>query len=156
MDSEVARTLAELERKLQDLERALSSVGERGLSSAGHEYRGQQAGAYEPGRVPGSSSEPGGARLVDERLESASTVPAPPVAPPVAPPPPSPNAYGESPAFGAPAPAPRPEFDESIDLAELAHFRDRLEQTMSELLADYERIIRLRSVAERQGSATNP
>lgn len=117
MDSEVARTLAELEHKLQDLERALSSVGE---------------------------SAPDGARLVDERLESAAAP---------APPPPAPAAsHGESQVFGLPTPAPRPNFDESIDLVELARFRDRLEQTMSDLLADYERVIRLRSAAERRAS----
>jgi hypothetical protein len=114
VDSEVARTLAELERKLQDLERALGAVGER---------------------APGAGLEPNDrsqstARLVDERLEGAS-------ANPPSPPPQPPS-----------APAPQPDSDESIDLVELARFRDHLERTMSELLTDYERVIRLRSAAE--------
>ncbi len=131
MDSEVARTLAELERKLQDLERALGAVGER---------------------VPGAGLEPSDrgqstARLVDERLEGASATP---LSPP--PPPAPPGAHGESHGFGSPAPAPRPDSDESIDLVELARFRDHLERTMSDLLADYERVIRLRSLTERRAS----
>lgn len=120
MDSEVARTLAELEHKLQDLERALGAVGER-VPSVG----------LEPGDRSQST-----ARLVDERLEGASaTPPSPPPLPQPAPP-------------VQPEPASRLDSDESIDLVELARFRDRLQRTMSDLLADYERVIRLRSAAE--------
>ncbi len=128
MDSEVARTLAELERKLQDLERA--------LGAGGREHRPQEAPAYEPAPASGTMGTftGSGARLVDERLESASSVPGPL------------QTYAESQAPSAPAP-PR-HFEDSIDLVELARFRDRLEQTMRDLLADYERIIRLRSVSE--------
>ena len=127
MDSEVARTLAELERKLQDLERALGGV---------REHRPQETPAYEPAPASGAMGTftGSGARLVDERLESASPAPGPP------------QAYAESQAPSAPAPSRR--FEDSIDLVELARFRDRLEQTMRDLLADYERIIRLRSVSE--------
>lgn len=96
------------------------------------------------GAVPGAATAPDGARLVDERLESAAASPPPPPAPA--------GSHGASHAFGPPSPAPRPDFDESIDLVELARFRDRLEQTMSDLLADYERVIRLRSAAERRTS----
>jgi hypothetical protein len=132
VDSEVARTLAELERKLQDLERAL------GAGSC--EHRPQETPAYEPALASGAvgTFTGSGARLVDERLESASPVPDPP------------QTYSERQAPSAPAP-PR-SFEDSIDLVELARFRDRLEQTMRDLLADYERIIRLRSVSEDRGS----
>lgn len=127
MDSEVARTLAELERKLQDLERALGSVGERTPSPLDQGDRRPQAPEYDlPGAVPATA--PDGARLIDERLESAAA------------------------AAPAPATVPRSDSDESIDLVELARFRDRLQQTMSDLLADYERVIRLRSAAERRTS----
>lgn len=114
MDSEVAKTLAELESKLQQLERVLGAAG----------------GAAE-------------ARLVDERLEQAT--PAPP-----------PQAYNEGgaahavpPPSSAPA-APANSSDESIELAELARFHERLEQAMSDLLADYERVIRLRGASAQQ------
>ncbi len=129
MDSQVARTLAELERKLQDLERAL----------AGGEAERSQAPLYEtpsepsgmPWAPPDAGLATGGARLVDERLEHE--VSAPPPAPGATP---SPTVSAQR--FD----------DESIELAELARFRDRLEQTMRELLADYERVIRLRSISE--------
>lgn len=111
MDTEVARTLAELERKLGDLERALSGA-------ARQEPTGGLAG---------------GARLVDERLEGLdSAVPA----------------TGPGPAPTTPPPFSEQRSDESIELAELARFRDRLEQTMRDLLADYERVIRLRGASE--------
>jgi hypothetical protein len=130
VDSEVARTLAELERKLQDLERA--------LDAGGREHPAQEAPAYEPASASGAvgTFTDSGARLVDERLESASPVPGPP------------QTYAERQAPSAPAPAPPRDFDDSIELVELARFRDRLEQTMRELLADYERIIRLRSLSQ--------
>lgn len=80
-----------------------------------------------------------GARLVDERLESAPSIPGPP------------QTYAERQAPSAPAPAPPRDFEDSIDLVELARFRDRLEQTMRDLLTDYERIIRLRSISEDRG-----
>jgi hypothetical protein len=137
VDTEVARTLAELERKLGDLERALSGA---------------------PRQEP-SGGLAGGARLVDERLEglgsaSAPQAPGPPPAPsspPAAGPPP---AQAPTPPPPAPTPGPAtasPSFsqhsDESIELAELARYRDRLEQTMRDLLTDYERVIRLRSLS---------
>ncbi len=149
MDTEVARTLAELERKLGDLERALSSA-------ARQEPTGELAG---------------GARLVDERLEGLGPASAPaapgsaptsgPAAPPISGPAPSyaPIPPPPAPVPGPPPPAPIPgpaaaapsatqRSDESIELAELARFRDRLEQTMRDLLADYERVIRLRGASE--------
>jgi hypothetical protein len=129
VDSEVARTLAELERKLQDLERALGG---------GREHRPQETPAYEPAHASGTTGTftGSGARLVDERLESASPVPG------------SPQTYAERQAPNAPAPTPPRGFEDSIDLVELARFRDRLDQTMGDLLADYERIIRLRSLSQ--------
>ena len=131
MDSEVARTLAELERKLQDLERA--------LGAGSREHRPQETPAYEPPPASGDDGRVHGLRrAVGGRApESASPAPGPP------------PAYAESQAPSTPSP-PR-HFEDSIDLVELARFRDRLEQTMRDLLADYERIIRLRSVSEDRG-----
>jgi hypothetical protein len=133
VDTEVARTLAELERKLGDLERALSGA-----------VRVEPAGGLASG-----------ARLVDERLEELGSAPAPPTPGPSPTPGPAPAQ-----AFAPPPPAPIPvpatasqNSDESIELAELARFRDRLEQTMHNLLADYERVIRLRNVSESRPSA---
>lgn len=41
-------------------------------------------------------------------------------------------------------------YGESIELAELVRFRDRLDRTLRELAEDYERIIRLRGASERR------
>jgi hypothetical protein len=129
VDSQVARTLAELERKLQDLERALAGAGSEAERSPLYETPSEPSGM--PWAPPGPGAATGGARLVDERLEHEVSAP-----PPVPGATPSPT-------------APVQRFDdESIELAELARFRDRLEQTMRELLADYERVIRLRSISE--------
>lgn len=94
----MGRTLAELERKLHELERALNTVGE--------------------------GDRPAQPRLVDEAARP-----------------------GGADAHRAEQP---PQARERIDLAELVAFRDRLEQTMRELVAEYDRIISLhRAPAER-------
>lgn len=133
MDSEVARTLAELERKLQDLERA--------LGAGGRMHAAQETPAHEPASATGAMGAFGGsgARLVDERLENASPAPGPT------------QTCAQSQPPSAPAAVPARGFEDSIDLVELARFRDRLEQTMRDLVADYERVIRLRSVSEGHG-----
>lgn len=144
MDSEVARTLAELERKLQELERA--------VSAAGSDYRRQETTAYEPATAAGTidTFAGSGARLVDERLESAAAAAAPVPAPaPTA----APTPAMAPTAAAAPTAAQPHDRADSIDLVELARFRDRLEQTTRDLLADYERIIRLRSLPESQDPA---
>jgi hypothetical protein len=135
VDSEVAKTLAELERKLQELERALAGAGSQDQRSQApvYERSSEPAGTIGSSWAPDAGVASSGARLVDERLEDAVSAPPAPPAPGAAPLPPA-----AAQRFG----------DESIELAELARFRDRLEQTMRELLADYERVIRLRSISE--------
>ncbi len=132
MDSEVAKTLAELERKLQELERALAGAGSQDQRSQApvYERSSEPAGTIDSSWAPDAGVASSGARLVDERLEDAVSAPPAPGAVPLPP--------AAAQRFG----------DESIELAELARFRDRLEQTMHELLADYERVIRLRSISE--------
>jgi hypothetical protein len=109
VDSEIARTLVELERKLEELERALTSIGAQ--------------------RREGAPGYGGGARLIDESLDvQAGAAPSP---------------QGAVPAGGRPP----GDFDESIELAELVRFRDRLERTMRELVEGYEQVIRLRGAS---------
>lgn len=187
MDREVVRTLAELERKLHELEQALVGASE-----------GQVP--HRPGQTA-PAPEQGGVRLVDEGVAAQAPPghrqPAAgghaaeqPSAPGWQPPGPGHAAAGapapgwqQAPGYGrapaepsapgwqapdsgpAPAaasapswqpagPAERPS-EETIDLAQLTRFRDRLEQTMRELIADYDRIISLRrapAAPERPGS----
>lgn len=179
MDREVSRTLAELERKLHELERALSARGDPpDVSPARH-------ATVAPPQAP----EQGGVRLVDEGALQYTTggrepppghgaspqQPAPdylrapePSAASAQPPPEQDGPAGESdgtraaghwqppaqpsraawqptsPTGPAAASPQRHAYDETIDLAELTRFRDRLEQTMRELIAEYDRIILLR------------
>lgn len=151
MDSAVARTLAELESKLQELERALSAAG--GGQQRQPETQVHGGGTVQPGYEPSPQSDRldasgADARLVDERLEQSLPAPAPP----------PPQAYHEGHAASAfvAAPPPRPPSaapigpDDSIELAELVRFRDRLEQAMRDLLSDYEQVIRLRGASAQR------
>lgn len=199
MDADVSRTLAELERKLHELERVLaveaarqhhpraSSPFEAARSeiSPGEGCFGEpspHAGAPLPGPpgeppphagapLQGVAQGPGPpqARLVDESIERGQPFP-PPRAPEAAagaastppaqsrrpeqagqsPPSPSsglhaqpaapasPRARDGEKAAGAPVPA-----DESIELAQLVRFRDRLESTLHQLVEEYTAIITL-------------
>jgi 2-aminoadipate transaminase len=155
VDSEIATTLGELERKLVELERALSAIGERE----------QAASAWE---------RPSGGRLVDEAVEapprgdgSATTMPRGPSAPPPsAPPPPAPSAgYGaeyraaggtgarrepaaEAPSAPGAGTAREPGGDRAPSAAELLRFRERLERTARELTQEYDALLgRLREPA---------
>lgn len=163
MDREVSRALAELEHKLHELERALASAGrgewgEQAIPSSGEEAAQPSAPAGEPH---------GGARLVDEglaRQPPARPAPAPhhpaPDVPPMSARAPFPPAGAQfappaAPAGAPPIPPPptaeqaQTSYGESIELAELVRFRDRLDRTLRELAEDYERIIRL-------GNASSP
>ncbi|HEX3518038.1 MAG TPA: PLP-dependent aminotransferase family protein [Solirubrobacteraceae bacterium] len=131
MDPEVARTLNELERKIVELERTLSSVTETGPHPAHSEGPRPQASSW--------------SRVVDERIEAENSLPLSPRSPTPPPrptlqhsppPPPRPPQRRPAPAAhgraGAPPP-PRPE--------ELLRFRDRLERTARELTHDYDELL---------------
>jgi len=161
VDREIATTLGELERKLVELERALSAIGERE----------QAASAWEPSSA---------GRLVDEAVETprgdgpaAPVVPGPatsvapgPSAPPPSVPPPAPAAgYGggyragsaidsrrepTAAATSVPGPGARhePAGDRAPSAAELLRFRERLERTARELTQEYDALLgRLREPA---------
>jgi hypothetical protein len=151
-------TLAELERKLRELESELSSIGRRGES----------ADVVSASSLPGA---PSAGRLVDEAIEP----PAPPAprgdtsgqpmkfvrpAPPRRQPPPPPEQPPTSPAPTPPAAEtlapeaaapplsaagtperPRPTEAQLASLAELRRFRDRLERFARDLAAEYDALL---------------
>jgi len=104
VDQEVAKTLGELELKLAELERELTSIGRR------QEHSGESAG-----------------RLIDEAVEQGRPVEWEP----------PPEAFAREPQ--TPVQAER----QSIDLAELVRFRDKLKGTMDELIDEYGRLLSL-------------
>ena len=148
MEREIATTLGELERKLVELERALSAIGERE----------QATSAWEPSS---------GGRLVDEAVEApprgdGPAAPVPPAPPPSAPPPDagyrggygggSVTAARREPAGAASVPGPgtrrEPAGDRAPSAAELLRFRERLERTARELTEEYDALLgRLREPA---------
>jgi hypothetical protein len=154
VDQEVARTLAELELKLRELERELTSVGRR------QDADPAQARAPEPARVyspvpPHTASVPPHA-YAGPPLGGPPRVPVP--APPPPPPPPPPpgrlvdevvepperrysmepqqTAYGEIPAT-------RDE-RQAIDLGELVRFRETMQRTLQGLIDEYTRLLSLK------------
>ncbi|HEV7162815.1 MAG TPA: aminotransferase class I/II-fold pyridoxal phosphate-dependent enzyme [Solirubrobacteraceae bacterium] len=134
MDPEVARTLNELERKIEELERTLSSV------TAPERHPQASPLAAHPSQVHA----PPWSRVVDERIEAAAAPPVTPRSPTPtrsptlrqpSPPLPGPPLRRPAPTHsrgGAPPP-PRPE--------ELLRFRDRLERTARELTHDYDELL---------------
>jgi hypothetical protein len=148
VDNAVAKTLAELESKLQELERALSVAvagGEQQRSAQAQSYGAQAA----PGPRPSAQNDPDSAsaadaRLVDERLEQAS--PAPPSQAEHEGDPVGASSVSSAPSPSSSSPPPTSP-DDSIELAELVRFRERLEHAMSDLLSDYEQVIRLRGAS---------
>jgi hypothetical protein len=144
---DVTSTLAELERKLRELESELSSIGRRRDLT---------------GPAPGHPSAPASEtrdKLVDEAIEPRA-VPAPPVSiePPRAPAPPvastTPAEAGQPVKFVRPSEPrsvpqpqraeqerPRPSEAQLASLAELRRFRDRLERFARDLAAEYDALL---------------
>ncbi len=153
---DVTGTLAELERKLRELESELSSIGRR---------------REVPSATPPDATEapaPAGGRLVDEALEPPT--PPTPIAPP-APVAPAPAGAGQPmkfmrpPESARPRPSrepadpsessgeseprgesaqqerPRPSEAQLASLAELRRFRDRLERFARDLAAEYDALL---------------
>jgi 2-aminoadipate transaminase len=143
VDQEVSKTLGELERKLQELERTLTSIDHDAQSPA----------------ATSAPTAPGPTRLVDEAL---APLPAPPTQAPPAPsveqtppyakqtPPPiaqTPAPLGRAPQppgwqAQRPVPAPtRPAEARTPSADQLLRFRDRLERTASELTREYDELL---------------
>jgi 2-aminoadipate transaminase len=141
VDLEIAATLSELERKLHELERALTAIG-RGEDA---DLDGATIARVEPR---------GGGRLVDEAVErdrriavggrssASASGRVPPARADQAPPQ---GAFAVPGAPHAPAAAPA---EKAPDAAELLRFRERLERTARELTHDYDELLgRLRYAA---------
>lgn len=129
---DVTGTLAELERKLRELERELTSIGRRRVRPEGDLVEtpampGAPLGARAGTDLPSS-------RLVDERVEPQRaeprrlTLPVPPPAPPPA------QAASDTDEW-------RPTEAQLAGLAELRSFRERLERFAKELVADYDAVL---------------
>jgi 2-aminoadipate transaminase len=117
VDREIATTLGELERKLQELEHTLLEIGNRAQAvSDGPPARRMQAPS----------------RLIDETVEDrdGGHAPAPPP-----PPAPAPAWRAEAPAAAPGAPAAPPTAEE------LLRFRERLERSARELTHDYDELL---------------
>jgi hypothetical protein len=152
VDQEVAKTLGDLELKLAQLERELMSVGRR---EAPAEDASEQAELTT--RRTGTAG-----KLIDEAVEQSDynsqsgpadgrpSIPVPfspgPVFERVEPPsPPHSPAVETHPRTWPPAPSHQPpaEQRQSIDIADLVRFRDKLARTMDELIAEYSRLLSL-------------
>lgn len=121
-DSDPTTTLAELERKLRELERELTSIGRRRVRpDEGTETVAAAAAAtgLDEQRAHGRAGAPVG-RLVDERMEPT---------------------YPEPPASAATDERPRPTEAQLAALAELRRFHERLERFATELTADYDTVL---------------
>lgn len=127
MDREVARTLGELELKLRELERELTSIGRRAAEPPPRApLPPQQPAASAWHAAPPTPPTPG--RLVDEALER-----------------PAERRYSmeaQETAFGE-IPATKDERG-AIDLAELVRFKQTMQETLEGLIGEYSRLLSLR------------
>jgi 2-aminoadipate transaminase len=152
MDHEVARTLAELERKIVELERALRAMSARREGARGAPPVTIPA-RPDPSEPLGGPSWP--SRIVDEKVEPPPAPPPgpppgvslPPQAVPVARAPEPPVAY-HAPTTYEPPPAPQPVAPQppaAVESApgpdQLLRFRDRLERTAHELTHEYDELL---------------
>jgi hypothetical protein len=167
VDQEVAKTLGELELKLQQLEYELTAIGH-------HDTPAAQSRSQAPGRlvdeaveatlseqaladgdgfggppVFGGEEVPSQAGATVERdwtVEAKETAygeiptpPAPPTpGPPIPPPAPAPPPPPQTPPTPTPQPEPTPR---PIDRAELVRFKLKLERTMGDLLDEYNKLL---------------
>ncbi len=159
---DVTGTLAELERKLRELEHELTSIGRRRVRPEGDAVAAQAMES--PPASPPASYPQATSRLVDERMEPQR--PPRPVQPPlpqepVPPPPPREHVPPPAPREHMPPSAPReraapPPSPQLVDaseelprpteaqlavLAELRRFRERLERFANDLIADYDAVL---------------
>jgi hypothetical protein len=125
VDHEVAKTLAELELKLRDLERELASVGRR---------------AAEPPAYPAPPPPPG--HLVDEALERRPEAPERRYDALERQPERRYSMEAQETAFGE-IPATKDE-REAIELSELVRFKEEMQRTLQGLIDEYGRLLSLR------------
>jgi hypothetical protein len=145
---DVTSTLAELERKLRELEHELTSIGQRRAGSPALASATEASGSVEPDTAtaapvaihtqgePRTHQEAGG-RLVDEAVERREPVPA--------------AASVNVSTRGAAASS-----AQLTGLAELRLFRDRLERFARELSEDYEEMLERVVVEFTSGASTPP
>jgi hypothetical protein len=127
MDREIARTLGELELKLRELERELTSIGRRASDRPPRApLRPQQHSSPPPPPLQPAMPEPG--RIVDEALELQSERRYSMEA--------QETAFGEIPATK--------DKRETIDLAELVRFKHTMQETLEGLIGEYSRLLSLR------------
>jgi hypothetical protein len=146
MDQEVAKTLGELELKLQQLERELTSIGNRGERARPPQTQGRlvDEAVEPPTGQPGETAERAPARAgVESEAFGGPAVFGGEELP----------ARAETPvgegwtvdvretAYGEISGAPSPPADASLDIPELVRFRDKLARTMNELIDEYSRLL---------------
>lgn len=136
MDQEVAQTLAALERKLSELERELSRVNEDGIGSEGSSPGLGEAPSPPPGlsvapEPPGAQDDLGGPApaptagiLIDEAVERRYSMEA------------RETVFGEIPATK--------DERQSIDLADLVHFKAKMQATLQGLIDEYSELLSLK------------
>ena len=141
MDQEVSKTLGELERKLQELERILTSV-DRGDQIGGDAPVSAEHSPDDrnpPGPPPSPADRSPLGRLVDEAVEPVASVERAP----------RPHAQ-QSPRVPQPAQpsqpeqpprSPRPPEAKTPSADRLLHFRDRLERSAKELTQEYDELL---------------
>jgi hypothetical protein len=129
MDREVARTLGELELKLRELERELTSIGRRSSDPPPRApLPPQQHSSPPPPSPPTQPAMAGSGRIVDEALEFQSERRYSMEA--------QETAFGEIPATK--------DKRETIDLAELVRFKHTMQETLEGLIGEYSRLLSLR------------
>lgn len=131
MDHEVAKTLGELELKLRELERELTSIGRRAAEpSPPPPVHPQPPTRPAPPMARAQpAAKPG--RLVDEAVERYAKLRY--------------SMDAQETAFGE-IPATRDERD-TIDLAELVRFKQTMQDTLEGLIGEYSRLLSLRPPA---------
>jgi hypothetical protein len=165
VDQEVAKTLGELELKLQELERELTTIGHRdtpaeplhapgklideAVEGDGADETGGQPRPEEPASVDGDAfggpavfggeevPAQGGATIKrDWTVEVRETAYGEIPMPPLAPP--------SAPPPPHPPHAPPPPEQRSIDVADLVRFKEKMQRTMDELIEEYSRLLSLK------------
>ena len=141
MDQEVSKTLGELERKLQELERILTSV-DRGDRIGGEVTVSAEHGPADrspPGPPPSPAGRSPLGRLVDEAVEPVARVERAPrphaKQSPLVPQP------AQPPQPEQPPRSPRPPEAKTPSADQLLRFRDRLERSAKELTQEYDELL---------------
>jgi hypothetical protein len=161
VDQEVAKTLGDLELKLAQLEHELTSIGRRETPTQAtdpgtrqtepstRQTTWQTSTPVERASTPEATTS-GGGRLVDEAIES-NPLQHGFVAEEIKPNPLQHRFVAEE---HPPLEPPRPFSEErqSIDIADLVRFRDKLARTMDELIDEYSRLLSL----QPPGQARDP